>query len=71
MQQWPHDCVSVDVSFVEQRVQVGQQSVANVQVMLGALHQHGVCSKHSWILRLETNIHWDYLQVFKNTSPNV
>lgn len=60
VEQWPHDRVSLGVSFVVQRVQVGQQSVANVQVMLGAVHQQGVGSKHSWILMLETNTHCYY-----------
>lgn len=71
VEQWPHDRVSLGVSFVVQRVQVGQQSVANVQVMLGAVHQQGVGSKHSWILMLETNTHCYYWQVLRSTLPNV
>lgn len=70
--QRPHHRAPLGVSFVEQCVQVGQQSVANGQVMLGAVHQQGVLSKHSWILMLEANIHSVIISRFlKNTLPNV
>lgn len=57
VEQGPGDRVPLGVSFVVQRVQVGQQRVADVQVVLGAAHQQGVGSKHSWILMLQTNNH--------------
>lgn len=56
VQQGPHHRVPVAVGVVEQRVQVGQQGVANAQVMLGAVHQRGVGSKRGRILMLETNV---------------
>lgn len=71
VQQWPDHGAPLGVSFVEQRVQVGQQSVTNGQVMLGAVHQRRVLSKHSWVLMLEANIHCYYFQISQNTLANV
>lgn len=45
----PHDGLSCGVGFVEERVEVRQQRVADVQVMFGALHQGGLGAVRSWI----------------------
>lgn len=50
----PHDGLSCGVGFVEERVEVRQQRVADVQVMFGALHQGGLGAVRSWILGLKT-----------------
>lgn len=49
----PHHRVAVDVRPVEERVEIGQQRVADVQVVLGGLHQEGVGSIICRILGLE------------------
>ena len=56
MQNWPYNCASLSMSFIKECIQVGQQSVANVQVILGGFHQDRIRSKHSRILGLKTNI---------------
>ena len=42
MHHGPHDSLSADVGLVEQRVEVRQEAVADLQVMSGAVHQERV-----------------------------
>lgn len=52
MHHGPHYGLSVDVSVEEERVEVGQEGVSDVQVMLGGLHQERVSAVRCRVLRL-------------------
>lgn len=60
MHEGPCHRVPLCVSFVEEGVEVGQQRVADVQVMDGGCHQHGVGAEVGWILGLERE-NWGFL----------
>ena len=55
MDQGPRYSVSPGVSSVEKGVEVGQQGVADVQIISGGIHQQRVFTKGSRILVLEEN----------------
>ena len=47
--------VSLGVSFVKECIQVGQQRIADIQVVLWGFHQNWISSKGGWILGLKIN----------------
>lgn len=55
MDQGPCYSVPPGVSSVEKGVEVGQQGVADVQIISGGIHQQRVFTKGSRILVLEEN----------------
>lgn len=56
MDQGPRHSLPKGVSSVEEGVEIGQQGVADVQIMSGGIQQQGVFTKGGRILVLRGNV---------------
>lgn len=56
MQEWSNYCASFGVSLKHQRVQVGQEGVADVQDVPGGLRKSGIPSDRILSLMEERNV---------------
>lgn len=55
VQKGPGHCVPPAMGAIEEGVQIGQQSVADAEVVSGGIQQQGVSSEGGRILGLEEN----------------